>query len=111
MLSILCYNASGMSELKLKDPRRQLEEFCKKHHVRKLAFFGWVLREDFSPSSDSDVFVEFEPGKTPGVSFFRTRDKLSRLLGIKADLDTPGFISKQFREQVIREAEVQYVKA
>ena len=100
-----------MAELKIKVPRKQLEDFCKKHHIRKLAFFGSVLREDFGPKSDIDVLVEFEQGKTPGLAFFSIQNELSEILGRNVDLNTPGFLSKYFREQVMREAEVQYVKA
>src|SRR3712207_7412550 len=42
--------------------RERIAEFCRKHHIRKLAFFGSVLRDDFRPDSDVDVLVEFEPG-------------------------------------------------
>ena len=100
-----------MAELKIKVPRKQIEAFCKKNHIRKLAFFGSVLREDFGPMSDIDVLVEFEPGKTPGLAFFGMQEELSGILGHKVDLNTPGFLSKYFREQVMRDAEVQYVKA
>lgn len=100
-----------MAELKIKVPRRKLEDFCKKNHIRKLAFFGSVLREDFGPKSDVDVLVEFERGKTPGLAFFSMQNELSEILGHKVDLNTPGFLSKYFREQVMREAQVQYVKA
>lgn len=48
----------------------KLAAFCRKHHIRKLAFFGSVLRDDFGPDSDVDVLVEFEPGYTPGLAFF-----------------------------------------
>jgi predicted nucleotidyltransferase len=47
-------------------PREALAEFCRKHHVRKLALFGSVLRDDFRPDSDVDVLVEFEPGTRAG---------------------------------------------
>jgi len=98
-----------MSTPKEKIPRKQLSEFCQQHHIRKLAFFGSVLRDDFKPGSDIDVLVEFEPGLTPGLAFFDIQDKLSRLLGHKVDLNTPGFISRYFREQVLREARVQFM--
>ncbi len=49
--------------------RERLAEFCCKHHIRKLALFGSVLRDDFRPDSDIDVLVELEPGQ--GVGFFR----------------------------------------
>lgn len=99
-----------MTELKIKVPRKKLEDFCKRNHIRKLAFFGSVLREDFGPKSDIDVLVEFERGKTPGLAFFSMQNELSEILGRKVDLNTPGFLSKYFREQVMREAQVQYAK-
>ena len=100
-----------MSAPNIKIPRKKLAEFCRKHHIRKLAFFGSVLRDDFTPESDIDVLVEFEPGHTPGLAFFAMQDELSQILGHKVDLNTPGFISRYFREQVMREARVQYVQA
>jgi predicted nucleotidyltransferase len=100
-----------MAELKIKVPHGKLEAFCKKYHIKKLAFFGSVLREDFGPKSDIDVLVEFERGKTPGLAFFNMQAELSEILGRKVDLNTPGFLSKYFREQVLREAQVQDVKA
>jgi predicted nucleotidyltransferase len=100
-----------MSEMKIKIPREKIEAFCKKNHIQKLAFFGSVLREDFGPKSDIDVLVEFERGKTPGLTFFNMQAELSEILGRKVDLNTPGFLSKYFRDQIMREAQVQYVKA
>jgi len=100
-----------MSTPNIKIPRKELSEFCKHHHIRKLAFFGSVLRDDFTPESDIDVLVEFEAGLTPGLAFFEMQDELSQILGHKVDLNTPGFISRYFREQVLREARVQYVQA
>jgi predicted nucleotidyltransferase len=100
-----------MDELKIKVPRKEIEDFCKRNHIRKLAFFGSVLRDDFGPKGDVDVLVEFEEGKTPGLAFFRMQNELSEILGRKVDLNTPGFLSKYFREQVMREARVHYVQA
>jgi predicted nucleotidyltransferase len=99
-----------MEAVQIKIPHQELVEFCRKNHIRKLAFFGSVLRDDFKPESDIDVLVEFEEGKTPGLAFFGMQNELSEILGRKVDLNTPGFLSKYFREQVMREAQVQYVK-
>ncbi len=71
-------------------PRERIAEFCRRHHIRRLAFFGSVLRDDFTPDSDVDVLVEFEPGKTPGLAFFRMQDELSEILGRRVDLNTPN---------------------
>ncbi len=89
--------------------RAKITEFCKSHHIRKLALFGSVLREDFSPESDVDVLVEFEPGHVPGLAFFAMENELSGILGRKVDLNTPQFLSKYFRDQVMSEAQIQYV--
>lgn len=90
---------------------RQLAGFCRRHHIRRLAFFGSVLRDDFGPESDIDVLVEFEPGHVPGLSFFSMEEELSRMLGRKVDLNTPGFLSPHFRDQVLAEAETGYAEA
>jgi predicted nucleotidyltransferase len=88
--------------------KKRIAEFCRKHHIRRLALFGSVLRDDFRPGSDVDVLVEFEPGREPGLAFFAMQEELSGLLGQKVDLNTPGFISRYFRNEVMAEAEVQY---
>jgi predicted nucleotidyltransferase len=91
--------------------RQGIAEFCRRHHIRKLALFGSVLRDDFGPNSDIDVLVEFEPGHVPGLAFLSMQEELSRILGRQADLNTQGFLSPYFREQVLSEAEVQYAAA
>ena len=92
--------------------REKLAEFCKRYHIRRLALFGSALREDFTPDSDVDVLVEFEPGTRVGmIRLAGIELELSRILGRKVDLNTPGFISKYYREKVLAEAEDQYVAA
>ncbi len=88
--------------------RTRIRRFCRKHHIRRLAFFGSVLRDDFTPESDVDVLVEFEAGHVPGLAFFEMERELSDILGRKVDLNTPQFISSHFHDQVQAEAEVQY---
>ena len=101
---------ASMSPLVVID-RAAIAEFCRRHHVRRLALFGSVLRDDFTPDSDVDVLVEFEPGHVPGFAFFDLQEKLSDLLGRKVDLHTPGSLSRHFRERVVSEAQDQYVAA
>lgn len=91
-------------------PKDKIADFCKHHHVRKLSLFGSVLRDDFRPDSDIDVLVEFEPGHVPGLAFFGMEAELSEVLGRKVDLNTAGFLSRYFRDQVIKEARVQYAE-
>ena len=91
--------------------RAKIASFCRKHHIEQLALFGSVIGQDFRADSDIDVLVEFEPGYVPGLAFFRMESELSEILGRKVDLNTPGFLSPYFREDVMAEAEVQYDQA
>lgn len=92
-------------------PRERIEPFCKTNGIRRLALFGSVLRDDFRPDSDIDVLVEFQPGVRVGLAFVRIQDELSAILGRKVDLNTPGSLSKYFRDKVLQEAETFYVAA
>ena len=88
---------------------KQLAAFCQRHHIRKLGFFGSVLRDDFGPRSDVDVLVEFEPEHVPGLAFFAMEGELSEIIGRKVDLHTPRSLNRYFRDQVLAEAQTQYV--
>jgi len=94
---------------KIEIPRAEIEAFCHRNRIRKLALFGSVLRDDFTSESDVDMLVEFEPGTRVGLRFFALEQELSDLLGHKVDLNTPGFLSKYFRDKVLAEAETLYV--
>ena len=100
-------------KVKIAIPKEQIAEFCRRHHICKLSLFGSVLRDDFRPDSDVDVLVEFEPKHIPGLIRFAGMElELSQLLGgRKVDLNTPQFLSPYFRDEVLEEAEVQYVQA
>ena len=89
-------------------PEDRLAEFCRRNHIKRLALFGSVLREDFTPQSDIDVLVEFEPDARIGLRFFALEQELSEIFGRKVDLNTPGFLSNYFRDEVLAEAEVYY---
>jgi hypothetical protein len=100
-----------MRRARIEIPKESVAEFCRRHHIRRLALFGSVLREDFGPESDVDVLVEFEPEHVPGLAFFAMEEELAGILGHKVDLNTPQFLSRYFREAVLDEAEVHYVAA
>jgi predicted nucleotidyltransferase len=89
------------------DPQR-IAEFCRRHHITLLSLFGSVLRDDFSPESDVDVLVQFDPSHTPAWEFFGMQAELTALLGRRVDLNTPGFLSRYFRDQVQAEAQTLY---
>jgi hypothetical protein len=95
---------------KLIIPKEGVAEFCRRNHICRLAVFGSALRDDFSPDSDVDILVEFQKGYEPGFGFFDMEDELSTMLGRKVDLNTPNFLSRYFRDEVIKSAEVQYAQ-
>jgi uncharacterized protein len=97
-----------MVDLRISVPQAAIAEFCRRHHIRRLALFGSVIRADFGPNSDVDVLVEFEPDHVPGLAFFDMQDELSDLLGRQVDLNTAGFLSPYFRDSVIAGAHVLY---
>ncbi len=89
----------------------QIAEFCRRHHIRRLALFGSVLRDDFADDSDVDVLVEFESGVRIGWDFICVGDELSELIGRPVDLLTPGSIRPAYRESILSSAEDVYVAA
>lgn len=92
-------------------PNDIIAEFCRRYHIRKLALFGSVLRDDFRPDSDVDVLVEFESGHVPGLALIRMEDELSELLGGRqVDLVTTKFLNHRIRDSVIANAELIYEK-
>ncbi len=91
--------------------QERLGEFCGRHHIRKLAFSGSVLREDFQPESDVDVLVEFEPGQVVGFRIIDNEEELSKILGgRKVDLVREKYLNRRLRKRVLASAEVHYAK-
>lgn len=95
--------------MRLQVDQWKIADFCQRHDIRRLAFFGSVLREDFRPDSDVDVLVEFAPGKIPGLIRLAGMEiELSGIVGRRIDLRTPAEISRYFRQRVLAQAQVQY---
>ena len=95
--------------LEKKMPRGKLTEFCRRNHIRKVSLFGSAVAEKLGPDSDIDLLVEFEEGCTPGLfSIVRMEMELGETLGRKVDLRTPEDLSQYFRDEVMRNARIQY---
>ncbi|MBN1867038.1 nucleotidyltransferase family protein [Candidatus Sumerlaeota bacterium] len=94
---------------KLAVSQEHIAEFCRRNRIRRLAFFGSVLRDDFGPSSDVDVLVEFEPEARVGlIGLAGMEIELSEILGRKVDMNTPNCLSPYYRDRVLAGAEAQY---
>ncbi len=91
--------------------REKIAEFCRQNRIRKLAFFGSALGDDFTTESDVDVLVEFEPDARIGlIRMGGMAVKLASILGREVDLRTPQDLSRYFRQEVVEGAEVLYVQ-
>lgn len=87
----------------------RLGDFCRRHNIRELLFFGSVTREDFRPDSDLDVIVNFLPGLKPSLLVFGgIQMDLTALLGRQVHLHTDQMIPPALREQIRRDARVAY---
>ena len=57
-----------------------MSAFCRRHHIKRLALFGCVLRNDFRTKSDTEVLVEFQSDHVPGLNFVSIERECSELL-------------------------------
>ena len=75
--------------------------------VKRVSLFGSQLHQSASGESDIDLLVEF----SAPVGYFDLvgmEQDLGKSLGQRVDLVTPGSLSKFFRADVLREAELLY---
>jgi len=87
----------------------EIAKFCEQHQIRRLAFFGSVLRDDFGPASDVDILVEFDPQAQVGLmAFARMQRELSELLQRPIDLVTPDGLKPLIKRSVLDSAKVIY---
>jgi predicted nucleotidyltransferase len=70
-------------------PRDAIAAFCEKWNIKEFYFFGSVLRDDFSPTSDVDVAVRFAPeAKYSLFDLVDMEDELTAIFGRDVDLLT-----------------------
>ena len=96
--------------MKLQIDRKQLEELCQLHHIRRLSLFGSVLtRSDYR---DVDLLVDFDPAHVPGfLQLHEITEDFSRLFGGKPiDLVTEKALHPRIRDEVLGQARVEYAQ-
>ncbi|MDG4594391.1 MAG: nucleotidyltransferase family protein [Candidatus Contendobacter sp.] len=95
----------------LKLDEATLARFCEAYHIRRLSLFGSQLKGTARPDSDIDLLVEFAEDAHPTfLDLAQIEIELSQALGgKKVDVRTPEDLSRYFRNEVLRMAEVQYV--
>lgn len=89
--------------------RAGIAALCRRFHVSRLNVFGSAAREiDFTPASDVDLLVEFEPSYgTPALGeFLGLREALSSLLGRDVDLTMTTAIRNPFLRTAIERSRI-----
>jgi hypothetical protein len=77
-----------------------------------MSLFGSALRGELKLGSDIDILVEFDKNHMPGLfDISRMEIELSETIGRKVDLRTPEDLSRYFRDEVVKNAEVHYEEA
>ena len=77
-----------------------------------MSLFGSALHDELKPGSDVDILVEFDKKHMPGLfDISQMEIELSETIGRKVDLRTPEDLSRYFRDEVVKKAEVHYEEA
>ena len=98
-----------MSHPALALPVERIAEVCRRYSVRELSLFGSALRSDFSPESDVDLLVEFQPGASIGfLELLRMQGELADLLERPVDLVSKRGLRPPIRDEVLQEREIIY---
>ncbi len=88
--------------------REELEELCRRFHVRRLDLVGSAASDGFDPArSDLDFLVEFDPTAPEALSFktfFGLKEALEALFGRSVDLVEPGAIRNPYFKESIERA-------
>ena len=84
------------------EKRAAIYQLGEKHGARTMREFGSVARGDNQESSDVDLLVEFERGRTL-FDLIGLRLDLRDLLGAEVEIVTPGSL-RYLRDRVMTEA-------
>lgn len=97
------------SRVKIKVPKQELADFCRRYNVQKLALFGSVLGENFRADSDVDVLVSFQPNAKIGfITFSRMQRELAELFKRPVDLVPMDGLKPVIRDSVLSNIEEVY---
>ena len=80
-------------------------ELIAKYHVNSIGLFGSVVRDDFGPSSDVDIIVDFS--KPIGIEFIDLADLIEKRLKINVDLVSKNGVKNKYYRNI--ESEIIYV--
>jgi uncharacterized protein len=83
--------------------RQEVQAIAQQHGARNLRVFGSVARGEATETSDLDLLVEMEPGRSL-LDLVAIKQDLEELLGCKVDVVTEAAVSPYMLERVLDEA-------
>jgi uncharacterized protein len=87
----------------IKRKRRQVLEIAEGHGARNVRLFGSVARGETTATSDLDLLIDMEPGRSL-LDIVAIKQDLEELLRCKVDVVTEAAISPYLRDKVLQEA-------
>jgi predicted nucleotidyltransferase len=103
------FGKKKMTKPKIAFQKSEIAAFCRRNQITRLALFGSVLTERFSPDSDVDVLVTFAPEAQIGfLALGRIQRELSALFNHPVDLVPQDGLKPIIRKSVLDNAEVIY---
>lgn len=88
----------------LEDKREAILRICTEHGAHNVRVFGSVARGEAKESSDLDLLVEFEPGRSLLDHAALVLD-IEELLGRKVDIVTEKGLYWLLRRRILKEAQ------
>lgn len=88
---------------RLRNQRDEILRYAAEHGARNVRVFGSVVRGDSEATSDVDLLVEMEPGRSL-VDLVGLWQDLEDLLGTQVDVLSDGGVSPHLRERIYAEA-------
>ena len=83
--------------------REDIRRLAERRGARNVRVFGSVARGEATPSSDLDLLVDWEPGRSLLDHAALVQD-LQDLLGIKVHVGTPQSLHWYVRDRILNEA-------
>jgi predicted nucleotidyltransferase len=73
--------------------KEKIADFCQRWRINEFSLFGSVVTEDYSPDSDVDVLVSFDPeARWTLFDLDRMEDELRDIFARRVDLVTRGSV-------------------
>jgi predicted nucleotidyltransferase len=89
--------------LKLQQNRARILELAREHGAARVRLFGSVARGEAKETSDLDLLVQFEPGRSL-LDHAALLEDLEDLLGMRVDVVSEKALHPDLRDEILREA-------